>query len=89
VSNLHLTVEVTPGADCREAIHEMARLSTHLRVPVEAKMNGVTVRAIPYCDSRALGDAWDAEMVKPERPFKFVCGRPFTLGTIAKDEAAP
>jgi hypothetical protein len=47
------------------------------------------VRAIPYCDSRALGDAWDAELRKPEWPFKFVCGRPFTLGTVAKDEAAP
>ena len=79
MNHLYLKVEVYAGADCREAIHQMAALAAHMRIPVEAKMNGVTVCAQPFCDSRALGDAWEAEMVAPDKPFKYVSGKPFNL----------
>jgi hypothetical protein len=87
--NLYMRVEVYAGADCREAIHEMASLASHIRVTVSAKMNGVTVSAPPFCDSKALGDAWDAEMQTPDRPYKHVCGRPFPLGRAVEQQPTP
>lgn len=84
--NLYITVEVYAGADCREAIHEMAALASHMRVNVSAKMNGVTVTAPPFCDSKALGDAWDAELQKPDWPYKHVCGQPFSLGRAVESQ---
>lgn len=84
--DLYLTVEVMAGVDCRGAIHQLCSLSSHLRVPVETKMNGVTVRAFPYCDPKALADAWDAELTAPAKPFKYVSGKPFTLGRAAQQQ---
>lgn len=85
--DLYLRVEVMAGADCRSAIHQMCSLASHLRVAVTAKMNGVDVHAVPFCDSKALGDAWWEEMQKPARNMKLVVGRPFELGRHVTDSA--
>jgi uncharacterized protein YbaA (DUF1428 family) len=79
VGDLTIKVEAMAGADCRDIIHQMAALASHLRVAVEAKLNDVVVWAPPHCDSRALGDAWHEEMIS-DRKFKMVSGRPFVLG---------
>lgn len=84
--NLYLTVEVYAGANCREAIHEMAALASRMRVTVSAKMNGVTVTAPPDCDSDALGDEWEAEVQKPYWPCKHVCGKPFAPGRAVEQQ---
>lgn len=88
MSDLTIKVEVFGGTDCRDAIHQMASLASHLRVGVEADLNGVTVRATPFCDSRALGEAWAKLLSDESTRFRYVSGTqyPRILGRPAESE---
>jgi hypothetical protein len=88
MSDLTIKVDVFGGTDCRDAIHQMAALASQLRIGVEASLNGVTVRATPFCDSRALGDAWYELMNDKTGQFKYVSGTqyPRILGRPAVSE---
>lgn len=77
MTDLTLKVEAFGGCDCRDIIRQMCALATHMRVGVECELNGVKVRAVPYCDAAALGEAWFASMNGTDK-FKYVSGSRFT-----------
>lgn len=91
MNDLTIKVEVFAGVDCRDAIHQMAALASQLRVGVSANLNGVEVRATPFCDSRSLGNAWEEVLTDKSTKFKYVSGtqHPRIIGRPAVSEEAP